>query len=98
MKDRIQTLDSFNDLSPLTDETLKGLGFEEVVFGTYEYIISSSYAGKLFLHTNIWKKEQPYVSLYLEHTYSDRDSPIQVAIYSNIGSVRMLLEALKGDE
>ena len=82
----------------ITEDGIKELGFEQVVFGTYEYIISNSYAGTLSLHTNLRHSENPYVSLYLEHTFSDNPSPITIANYNNIEKLRVLIEALKGDE
>jgi len=82
----------------ITEGGIQELGFSHIVLGTYEYMISSSYAGKLFLHVNTWGDENPYVFLYLEHTYSDMDSPIQIAVYDNMVSIKTLIETLRGDK
>jgi len=82
MKDRIQTLDSFNDLSLLTDETLRELGFEKTKYSDYELTINGL---EIIVNNGIGR-------LSMER-YG-----INKVKYKTVGSVRMLIEALKGDE
>ena len=76
--------EKYNDPSPLTEETLKELGFEKS-FGTvnrYELTINGVelyyYGGETKVEVDIH---------FVESTYS----------YKTIGSVKMLIEALKGE-
>jgi len=90
MKDRIQTLDSFNDLSPLTDETLRELGFEEMCGGSdnsHHILLTKRHA----LYSYPVLLDDRYIvqlGKYNEHN----------SVWKTVGSVRMLIEALKGDE
>jgi len=81
MKDRIQTLDSFNDLSPLTEETLRELGFEKTEYSDYELTINGL---EIIVNNGIGR-------LSIER-YG-----INKVEYKTVGSIRMLIEALKGE-
>ena len=92
MKDRIQTLDSFNDLSPLTEETLKELGFK------YE---EDQYEQRYVLDV----LKNPYIELAFakdnkdagELGYMFRHSEGYTSFYKTVGALKMLIEALRGE-
>jgi len=91
MKDRIQTLDSFNDLSPLTDETLRELGFEKPPHAIYELRLPDV-VNSWGLFADIENGEY-YVAFNFP-----MDATKPIPLWKTVGSVRMLIEALKGDE
>ncbi len=73
----------FWDNRPLTKEILKGLGFELV---------------NDHLET-VWKLNNPYIELHPNgDSYLFIHSCGTAVIIKTVGSVRMLIEALKGDE
>ena len=75
--------DQFYDTRPLTDEALKDMGFALV---------------NDHLET-VWKLHEPYTELHPNGgSYLFIHSCGTAAIIKTVGSVKMLIEALKGDE
>ena len=74
--------DRIIDNRPLTEETLRGLGFEKTEYSDYELTINGL---EIIVNNGIGR-------LSMERYR------INKVEYKTVGSVRMLIEALKGDE
>ena len=75
--------EKYNDPRPLTDETLEELGFER--------------------RNDHYFKECNGIELHSKITYPNTEREVFIWLinktkYKTVGSVRMLIEALKGDE
>ena len=86
---------SYYDSRPLTDETLKELGFEKGLSGdgklkTEHWELGLNYC--LYLKTYEVTADGNHTAYFKSDTI---DYPI---LYKTVGSVNMLIEALKGDE
>ena len=80
--------ENFKDPSPLTDETLEELGFEKVKYIKYWWIYSDFPYSDLL--ADLIDSESNKYEVYI----GDLNKPV----YKTVGSVKMLIEALKGDE
>ena len=81
----------YNDPRPLTDETLDELGFEKRSY-TWAYYLQDEY-GTWDLET-IQDDSNGLYSVIINHSRHLNIDPV----YKTVGSVKMLIEALKGDE
>ena len=82
----------FSDDSLLTDKTLKELGFEELCGGSdNSHHILTTKCCALYSYPMLLDNENYVVQL---EKYNEQQCPI----WKTVGSVRMLIEALKGDE
>jgi len=84
-----QVVDWF-DSRPLTDETLEELGFEKPLDAIYDFRLPDV-ANSWGLFADI-ENEEYYISFNFP---MDATKPIPT--YKTVGSVKMLIEALKGD-
>jgi hypothetical protein len=83
---------SYYDSRPLTDETLKELGFiQEKLSSNYQGMYSEWYYDVVMYDLCANKQEDG--TLYVEFDACN-NSPI----WKTVGSVKMLIETLKGDE
>ena len=94
--EQLKFYEKFNDPRPLTDETLKELGFEDLCGGS-KYIYDTLKVKNHTLNSRIlpkylWRTENENFIVVLGD-FKEGD-----AIYKTVGSVKMLIEALKGDE
>jgi len=93
-----QVVDWF-DTRPLTDETLKELGFEKVIDKTmddtewWEYHIAKDFT----LGSYPDYKDGTLIENQYNVTIYKNDETIGIR-YKTVGSVKMLIEALKGDD
>jgi len=89
--------EKYNDRRPLTEETLKELGFEDLCGGSKDlYDILKVKKHTLYsriLPKYLWKTEDENFVVLLEGKFEKGGS-----LWKTVGSVRMLIEALKGDE
>jgi hypothetical protein len=81
--------ENFKDPSPLTDETLEELGFEKKGMKGMEYW-EYQFADEFYL---VAKRNPDYAIPYVCGIEAS-DRPV----CKTVGSVKMLIEALKGDE
>jgi hypothetical protein len=90
----IEDYHQFNDDSPLTEETLEELGFEKILGGQK--------IGKSFMSDRAVHDFHRINKGQLEIVVFDGEATMPVLYNSptwkTVGSVRMLIEALKGDE
>ena len=99
---RVKIIDADN--RPLTDETLKELGFEKTTqitfsgdlyeFASWRYDVSPTInKTKYMLEANDYIGRGDYYTVKLCHCFQYNGSS-----WKTVGSVKMLIEALKGDE
>ena len=80
----------YNDPRPLTDETLEELGFHKVKkWWIYRPFVYQN--DKQFVELIALKKEDNTYIVTMDNNKSN-------TIWKTVGSVRMLIESLKGDE
>ena len=90
--------ENFKDPSPLTDETLEELGFEKNYQGRQVYYWEKVISRGLTLFTT--DDGEPYeVLISVEFVPQDIIYKVFHSIpFKTVGSVKLLIEALKGDE
>ena len=101
---RVKIIDTDN--RPLTDEILKELGFErrdfkQETFGEIDewhiWVLKGKFVGTLVADkyaANVNDRGEYRVSI----EEAERDPTVYFAYWKTVGSVKMLIEALKGDE